>query len=166
MVKKVETLKKEIRFLCKVKNFDKIKAKEYFHKTVWYFNDYKITKINTHKGVEYFKTKSKFYGKPAKESEIIPNEIALQSLESWDRLCEYKLHIYAKFPKIQDKKCYLEKIILEPKKGKEVIFYSTEAETEKQYEEKELLNEIPGVKVIKELGEVSLYDIAKNKLYK
>jgi hypothetical protein len=161
-----KNLNKEIRFLCKVKKFDKIKAKDYFHKVVWYFDKYKITKVNSHEGDRYYKTLSKFYGKPVKENEFIDKADALNALESWDRLYEFKMFIYAKLPKINDRKLYIEQIKLIPKRGKEVIFYSTEAETERQLKDKELLNEIPGVKVIKELGEVSLYDIAKEKLYK
>lgn len=156
----------EIRFLIKVKNFDKIKAKAQYSKTVWYFDNYRITKIHDGANSSYHKTPAKYYGKVHKNNEHIASADALQEIKSWDRLCKFKLNINVKLPIVDGKKLYLEQIKVNPSKGKPFIFFSTEAETEDHLLIKPLLNKLPGVKVIRELGEVSLFDILNNRLYK
>jgi len=155
-------MKNEIRLLVKVKKFDKIKSKQHFQKTVWFFKDSKITKIDN----KYQKVMLKDFGKVKKNIEMIPTQDALDAIDSWDRLCLYKCIINAKFPIVNDTKLYIEQIKVIPNKGRDFIFYSTEAETEEQLKNKELLEVIPGIKIIKNLGEVSVFEILENGLWK
>jgi len=155
-------MKNEIRFLIKVKNFDKIKSKQHFQKTVWFFKDSKITKI----GNKYQKVMLKDFGKVKKNIEIISTQEALAAKDSWNRLCLYKCNINAKFPIVNDIKLYIEQIKVIPNKGRDFIFYSTEAETDEQLNNKKLLESISGVKIIKNLGEVSVFEILEKGLWK
>jgi hypothetical protein len=162
----VQTVQNEKRFLVKVKSFEKIPAKQFIYKTIWYFENEKISMYqnNDIDKTRYFVTKKSQYGKSTKKASLKVIESPSQKQElisTWDRIAKYKVKSFAKCPTINNKRCYIEQL-----KGKDFEFYSTESEIPEHEERVELLNELPGVKVLKNLGEVSLWDILENKLYK
>lgn len=162
-MKKNET---EKRYIVKVKNFDKIPSSFVMKKTVWYFKDRKVThrrKFVNEQPVDTFtETKSSQYGKTVKKTKIL-NDVTTVQL---DRAADYKCDVYSKFPIIDGKKLYIELVSVSPKKGRDFVFYSTESETDEHIQNKELLKKVDQVKSIKEVGEVSLYDIITKKLYR
>ena len=149
---------KETRYILKpIKNFAGLKATRTAPRTVWYFDNYKIMKLEGH----YTKIKDSQYGVAEKvKTQLTDKEI---NVKDFDFKCKFKMDVIGK--DVKDF-YYIEKVKVTPNLGRSFEFFSTEVEDEEQKKMFENAPESKIIKVIKDLGNTSMKEILEKKLYK
>jgi hypothetical protein len=158
-------MNQEIRYLLKIPNFNALENKNGVdQRTDWYFPTYRIRhtqQFGPNRNIDQWcKIFDGENSQPVKEKLIISEpagDLLNQSV--------FKLIIYSKRPVIKNTELYLEQVYLYEGSRLQLTYITTEAESEEDLNNIELLKEIPGC-TIECLGPVSMKDMAEAQIKK
>ena len=160
---------KELRFTMDVTNFESIHNHiKNDHRIDWYFPGYRIRYIHSKKPYEdnWFKIMEASAGLAKKKTIGIPKP-SKEEQSKFDKTCTIKIMVQSKRPVVKGEELYLEKITAtDPKKNKTISYYSTEAEDSMDLKRIDILNTMPQIKNIKNVGDTNTQTLAKQYLAK
>jgi len=160
-------LKKELRYIVKIPDniFNQLPPKKKHQRTDWYFQGYRIRHFES--DLYNWDKWLKIVGDNGltEKRKIQLTKPSKKEIEKFDSTSKFKITALSKYPVINDKELYIEKVSIY-KKGKLIdSFYSSEVETENDLKNIELLNKISGV-TFKSIGNATMEEMVTKKLYK